>query len=140
MKNKLGVKLPDHIDGIGKILPYKGPFARVRGLKKEGLITAGVKIRASLPGKKKVFKDLKKVIELSGLKNGATISFHHHLRNGDFLLMNVMKVIDEMGFKDLTLFPSSLTSAHQGIVDYVRKGVVKKIYTSGLRGELGKFI
>ena len=56
MKNKLGVKLPDHIDGIGKILPYKGPFARVRGLKKEGLTTTGVKMRASLPGKKKVFK------------------------------------------------------------------------------------
>ncbi|MCK4643737.1 citrate lyase subunit alpha [bacterium] len=140
MKNKLGVKLPDHIDGIGKILPYKGPFARVRGLKKEGLTTTGVKMRSSLPGKKKVFKDLKKVIELSGLKDGGTISFHHHLRNGDFLLMNVMKVLDEMGFKDLILSPSSLTSAHQGIVDYVRKGVVKRICTSGLRGELGKFI
>ena len=31
----------------------------------------------------KLVKTLREAIELSGLKSGMSISFHHHLRNGD---------------------------------------------------------
>ena len=33
--------------------------------------------------KTKLVNDIKEAIKLSGLKDGMTISFHHHLRNGD---------------------------------------------------------
>ena len=33
---------------------------------------------------------LDEAIRLSGLKNGMTVSFHHHLRNGDYVLNMVM--------------------------------------------------
>ena len=31
----------------------------------------------------KLVKTLREAIELSGLKSGMSVSFHHHLRNGD---------------------------------------------------------
>lgn len=41
-----------------------------------------------------------------------------------------------MGFKDLTLASSSLTDCHAPLVEYVRSGVISKIFTSGIRGRL----
>ena len=38
-----------------------------------------------------------------------TFSFHHHLRNGDFVANMVMKAaIEELGLKDLTIAATSL--------------------------------
>ena len=34
----------------------------------------------------KLVNSLQEVIALSGLKDGMTVSFHHHLRNGDYVL------------------------------------------------------
>ncbi len=48
----------------------------------------------------------------------------------------VMDIIANLGIKDLTLASSSLTTCHTPLVEHIRKGVIKKIYTSGLRGEL----
>ena len=67
-----------------------------------------------------------------------TISFHHHLRAGDMVLPKVMEAIDELGIKDLTICASSLTSSHECLIDYIKRGVVTSLQTSGMRGELGK--
>ena len=40
------------------------------------------------------------------VKDGMTISFHHHLREGDFIFNKVMDAIISLGIKDLTLAPS----------------------------------
>ena len=34
----------------------------------------------------KLVKTIREAIALAGLKDGMTISFHHHLRNGDYVL------------------------------------------------------
>ena len=39
----------------------------------------------------KIVKDLETAIRLSGLKDGMTISFHHHFRNGDYIVNMVME-------------------------------------------------
>ena len=52
----------------------------------------------------------------------------------------VMKVIAELGIKDLTLCVSSLTSAHECLIDYIRSGVVTGLETSGIRGKLAEAI
>ena len=44
----------------------------------------------------KVVSSLRQAIELSGLKSGMTVSFHHHLRNGDYVLNMVMAEIVQM--------------------------------------------
>jgi citrate lyase subunit alpha/citrate CoA-transferase len=69
-----------------------------------------------------------------------TISFHHHLRNGDAVVGLVLAELEKMGFRGLTLAPSSLGDSHDCVADAIRKGVVTRLNTSGVRGEVGKAI
>lgn len=88
----------------------------------------------------KLHDSLEKAIRASGLQNGMTISFHHAFRDGDKTVNMVMDKLAEMGFKDLTLAASSLTNCHSPLIDHIKNGVVRKIYTSGLRGKLADAI
>ena len=47
-------------------------------------------------------------MEQAGLRDGMTISFHHHLRNGDYVLNMVLDEAAKMGVKDLTVNASSV--------------------------------
>jgi len=86
----------------------------------------------------KIVPSLEEAIRRAGLKDGMTISFHHHFRNGDFVLNMVMDIIAKMGFKDLTLAASSLTTIHELLIEHIKNGVVHRIETSGMRGELAE--
>lgn len=79
-------------------------------------------------------------IRRSGLQDGMTVSFHHAFRGGDLTVNMVMDVIAKMGFKNLTLASSSLSDCHAPLVEHIRRGVVTRIYTSGLRGPLAEEI
>ncbi|MBE3681764.1 citrate lyase subunit alpha [Vibrio parahaemolyticus] len=89
---------------------------------------------------RKLKSDLRSAILDSGLKDGMTISFHHAFRGGDKVVNLVLDTIAQMGYKDLTLASSSLTGIHSPVVEHIKNGVVSKIYTSGIRGELGEAI
>ncbi|HHF6276024.1 TPA: citrate lyase subunit alpha [Haemophilus influenzae] len=89
---------------------------------------------------RKLCTSLEEAIKRSGLKDGMTVSFHHAFRGGDFVVNMVMNKIAEMGFKNLTLASSSLIDSHFPIVEHIKNGVVTKIYSSGLRGELAEQI
>lgn len=91
-------------------------------------------LQAQKPRDIKLCSSLEKAIRRSGLQDGMTISFHHAFRAGDLTLNLVMETIAAMGFKNLTLASSSLSECHAPLVDHIRKGVVSRIYTSGLRG------
>ncbi len=133
--NKVGREIPNYIEGYGKTTPYKGVFeGEIKGRKYAPLKTG------SRPGDNKLLSSLKEAIEKSELKDGMTISFHHHLRNGDYVLNMVMNVIAEMGLKDLTICASSITKAHESLVDHIKNGVVTGLETSGLRGKIAKEI
>ena len=83
---------------------------------------------------------LKDAIRRSGLRDGMTISFHHHFRGGDKVVNMVVAKLAEMGFKDLHLAASSLQDVHAPLIEHIRNGVITQISTSGLRGELAKEI
>lgn len=89
---------------------------------------------------RKLKASLKEAIVEMGLADGMTISFHHAFRGGDKTVNLVMTVIAEMGFQNLTLASSSLTGVHAPLVEHIKNGVVTKIYTSGIRGELAEAI
>ena len=44
-----------------------------------------------------------------GLKDGMTISFHHHFRAGDHIVNYVLDKLAKMGFKNLSVAASSLS-------------------------------
>lgn len=83
---------------------------------------------------------LEEAIRKSGLKDGMTISFHHHFRGGDKVVNMVVDKLAEMGFKDLHLAASSLSDVHAPLIEHIKNGVITRISTSGLRGELAKAI
>lgn len=89
---------------------------------------------------KKVLPSLEEAIRRSGLKDGMTISFHHHFRNGDFVVNMVVDQIAKMGIKNLTLAASSLTDCHWPLIEHIKNGVITHIETSGLRGKLAEAV
>ncbi len=93
-------------------------------------------------GKKnrKIKAGLKEAIIEMGLEDGMTISFHHAFRGGDKTVNMVMSTIAQLGYKNLTLASSSLTSVHAPLVEHIKNGVITKIFTSGIRGELAEAI
>ncbi len=88
----------------------------------------------------KLVKTLREAIELSGLKSGMSVSFHHHLRNGDYTLNMVMEQIASMGIRDLTLNASSLFDTHLPLAEHIRNRVVRKINTNYMSAGLGRLI
>ncbi|MBR3460123.1 MAG: citrate lyase subunit alpha [Clostridia bacterium] len=88
----------------------------------------------------KLVNSIKQAVIDSGLKDGQTISFHHHLRNGDYVLNMVMEVIAELGIKNLTVNASSLFDTHRPLKEHIKNGVVTTILTDYMSAELGSFI
>ena len=88
----------------------------------------------------KVVASLREAISLCGLKSGMSVSFHHHLRNGDYTLNRVMDEIAALGIRDLTLNASSLFDAHAPLREHIKNRVVRKINTDYMSAGLGRAI
>ena len=88
----------------------------------------------------KLVKDIKEAIRLSGLKDGMTISFHHHLRNGDMVAVMVLDAICELGIKDLNVNISSIFDTHAPFIEYIRDGVITGIETDYMGGVVGRAV
>ncbi len=139
MKNKLGIEIPEYIEGIGKLEPYKGAWEKLnKGWMDEATYPPPVKAKKA--HEEKICENLEAAIRQCDPHDGMTVSFHHHLRGGDYLLMHTIEILDQMGIKDITLASSSLTTAHDGLVPYLEKGTITKIFSSGIRGKLGESI
>lgn len=129
-KNKVGRMIPEKYEeqyGVfGSESKYDGQYQE-----------ATRKINAIKPGDTKLVENLREAIKKTGLKDGMTISFHHHFREGDYVLNMVMKEIAAMGIKDLSIAPSSIANVHAPLIEHIQNGVVTNITSSGLRDELG---
>lgn len=88
----------------------------------------------------KLVDSLEEAIRAAGLKDGMTISFHHHFRDGDYVLNTVVETISKMGYKDITVASSSLSNAHAPLVQYIQDGTVTALQSSGCRGKLADAI
>lgn len=95
------------------------------------------------PGQKlgrKLVDTLQEAVRRTGLEDGMTISFHHGYREGDRIINYVVQVLADMGFRNLTLASSSLMSCNAPLIEHIRNGVIRRIYTSGMRGRLAEAI
>ncbi|MBP3709600.1 MAG: citrate lyase subunit alpha [Treponema sp.] len=88
----------------------------------------------------KLVPTLHEVLEKCGIRDGMTVSFHHHFRDGDYVVNMVMEEIHKMGIKNITICASSLGKAHDQIVPYLEDGTVTNIQSSGVRGKIGEAI
>ncbi|WEV40739.1 citrate lyase subunit alpha [Lactobacillus sp. ESL0681] len=134
MENKVNRELPDEL--MTK-MNLKGFESTKIGHPEVQRVAPKVRVSA---GEDKVVDSLEEVIK-NNLKDGMTISFHHHFRNGDFAFNKVMDQIIKMGYQDLTLAPSSLTGVmNDKVIEAIKKGVITNIASSGMRGSLGEFV
>ena len=86
----------------------------------------------------KVVPDLKTALIKAGIKNGMTISTHHHFRNGDLVANQIFDAAAEIGVKDLMWFPSASFPCHAPIIQHLDSDVVHHIEGS-MNGPLGDY-
>ena len=79
------------------------------------------------PRRSKLVDSIHEALVKCGIRDGMTVSFHHHFRDGDYIVNMVMEEIHKMGIRDITICASSLGSAHDPIVPYIEDGTITKI-------------
>lgn len=131
--NKAGRAIPEQY--AAKYGVFEGPYDRKPTYKRNS-----ASVTAILPKETKIRDSIREVIIESGLKDGMTVSFHHHFREGDFVLNMVMDEIAKLGIKNLTLASSSIANIHEPIIEHIKKGVITNITSSGLRDKVGAAI
>ena len=135
IKNSLNRFIPSIINGQ-KQIPFKG----VDKFKSSGrIVNPPIRTCAEYPEDgNKIVKSLKDALKKAGLKDGMTISTHHHLRNGDQLTNILFDTIHSMGVKNIRWFPSASFPCHSYLIRYLRDGTIHHIEGS-MNGPLGKF-
>jgi len=133
MHNKLGRELPEEI-GERKIIPYLGPFSSRPGGRRYA-----PPLKAVFPGEKKLLKSLREAIGKVELSDGMTISFHHHLRNGDAVVNMVVDEIAKMGIKDIKIASTALFPVHEKLIEHIKNGVITSIEGS-MNGPVGAYV
>ena len=88
----------------------------------------------------KLVNSIREAVQLAGLKDGMTVSFHHHLRNGDYVLNQVMDTIAQLGIRDLNVNASSVFDAHAPLLEHMRSGVVTNLSADYIAATVGRAI
>jgi len=134
VKNAAGRLVPDNINGEPAV-----PFQGVDKYKAKGNKYNG-KIRriADYPDGNKIVPTLKDALIKAGLKDGMTISTHHHFRDGDLIANMIFDIAKELGVKNLRWFPSASFPCHEHLIQYLEDGTISHIEGS-MNGPLGRF-
>jgi citrate lyase subunit alpha/citrate CoA-transferase len=83
--------------------------------------------------------NLREGLERLGARDGWTLGFHHHLRNGEGVILPTLDAATEMGLSDLRLAQVALFPSHERVIDLVRDGTVTRIEGS-MNGPVGDFV
>ncbi len=135
VKNAIGRLVPTEVNGKSAV-----PFQGVGKFRPKGQKTAPpIATCADYPDSgDKTVADLKTALKKAGIKDGMTISTHHHFRNGDLVANQIFDAAAELGVKDLMWFPSASFPCHAPIIKHLDSGVVHHIEGS-MNGPLGDY-
>jgi citrate lyase subunit alpha/citrate CoA-transferase len=132
--NAAGRNIPSRIEGR-ICVPFAGAAADPRG--KNGRHANELRSIPHRGTTNKVVRGWDDLLDRLAIHDGATISFHHHLRDGDAIVLEVVRRLAARGVKNLTLAPSALFSVHEALIPFIRQGVIAKIEGS-MYGAIGK--
>ncbi len=133
--NAIGRSVPTLVNGKSEI-PYKGIGKhRPNGRKFGPLISSCADFPAD---GNKLVPTLKQALVDAGLKDGMTISTHHHFRNGDLIAIQIFDIAAALGVKDLVWFPSASFDCHAPLIRHLEDGTIHHIEGS-MNGQLGRF-
>jgi citrate lyase subunit alpha/citrate CoA-transferase len=97
-------------------------------------------MKRKLPHSSKLLHNLEEAFQAIPVQDGMTLSFHHHLRNGDAVLNMVLDVAARLGLKDLTIATSAVFPVHAPLVEHIQNGVVTAIDTNYISGPVAKAV
>jgi citrate lyase subunit alpha/citrate CoA-transferase len=113
--------------GVGKFIPdgrkYGPPIASCANYPDDG---------------NKLVASLKDALIRAGIRDGMTISTHHHFRDGDLVTNELFKTASELGIKNLRWFPSASFPCNEPLIRYLEDGTIQRIEGS-LNGPLGRY-
>jgi len=134
MINSVGRDIPDKVlQETGKKV-FQGAYARHNEVYQK----AAPKVRGVVdPKEDKILPSIAEALQKCEIKDGMTLSFHHHFREGDYVVNMVMEEVHKMGIKDITICASSMGKAHDPILPMIEDGTVVGIQSSGVRGKIG---
>lgn len=137
MRNAVGRDIPDELLRDGREVYQGKNYMDGKYIQKASPRTR----RYEKPQESKLVATIADALRQVGAKSGMTFSFHHHLRNGDFVAnLTMQAAIDELGLDGLTIAATSLGDANDPIADYIESGKVVGIQTSGIRGRIGEVV
>lgn len=134
-KNAVGRLVPRKINGVTAELFAGVGKHRPTGRKYGPLIPTCADYPAD---GNKLVPSLKDALVKAGLRDGATISTHHHFRDGDVIANQVFDIAAELGVKGLVWAPSASFPCHRPIIRHLAGGVIHHIEGS-MNGDLGRF-
>lgn len=135
VRNAAGRMVPLEINGQAMV-PYQGVGKYIpTGTKHAPKIPSNAFFPAD--GNKQV-ASIKEALIKVGLKDGMTLSTHHHFRDGDLLANMVFDAAAELGIKNLRWFPSAAFPCHKYLIKYLEDGTISHIEGS-MNGPLGKY-
>ena len=136
MMNAIGRDIPEEILALG-YEPYHGAHYRDGQYMKKQRPATRI---CEKPQESKIVGSIREALVKCGVRDGMTVSFHHHFREGDYIVNMVVGEMVAMGIKDITIAASSLGAAHDPIAKYIEEGIVTGIQTSGIRGKMGEVV
>lgn len=135
VENAAGRLIPQSVNGVNQTA-YQG-VARY--------IPSGTKAKPAVRSCAQFSRDGNKIVgtladalKNAGLRDGMTISTHHHLRNGDILTNYLFDTIKQLGIRDIRWYPSASFPCHQHLIQYLDDGTIHHIEGS-MNGPLGRF-
>lgn len=137
MKNQVGREIPDEILARMGKTGYRGLHDRDNASYRKASPT----VRAlNDPQRGKLCASLREALEKCELHDGMYFGFHHHFRDGDYVINMVMQEVARMGIRDITICATSMGAAHDALEPLIEQGVIAGIQSSGVRGKIGEAI
>ncbi len=135
MINAIGREIPAHVEGYGKVTPFAGAFATEPDMPRRAPA-----VKWARPGAAKLATGLEEVFRAIPVRDGMTLSFHHHFRNGDGVVNLVLATAAKLGLKDLKVAASSIFPVHAPLVEHFKAGVVTALDTNYMSGPVAEAV
>jgi len=121
-----GEDLPSILPGYGPTRPYADADRAPR-------VSASSRTAPRPDGDKRL-ATIAAALDACDARDGCVFSFHHHLRNGDAALNQVMAAAGARGLQDITVAASSLFPVHAPLAELMARGTVGGIRTDYMLG------
>ncbi len=88
----------------------------------------------------KVINSIDELFTMIDISENRNISFHHHLRNGDYVLNYVLDKYKRENINNINLFPSAIFPSYTSILDLIKNNQINNITTNYINGPVAEYI